>query len=466
MADIFLSHSALDESLARALAGILARYGFTVRMYREDAGPGLSLDKEEIDSARLVVAVCTGAFVQSAAVNEARRQDKLLLLRGRLVELPEEFRGVEALDLGEFPDWFRQRGLDSGFLLGVALRIESRIRPLARSASVRRRRWGLRFRRSRSPERREAPVLPGARSAQASTRGTRSADRPPEPVLLGASAPRQCRPGSSFTAVLVAYIEAARESAQRKLDAFGEKDHRVVTDVAPDRDACWRVGTPISVHLAGENLEITPCEVRFEWNGRENQAAFSVRVHEDAPEKSIELCFEVLVAGQPIAFIPLRLKTGPRWRLWRNRIRRRSGNQVHARIPTSAFASYSSKDSAPVGVSLSTLKRWWPALDLFQDCLDLKANEGFKPQLEGEIRSREVFLLYWSRNAAASAWVKWEYETARDAKGINAILPIPLEDPAIAPPPPELADMHLRDRFLMASYALAKVHEETAQQLP
>jgi hypothetical protein len=40
---------------------------------------------------------------------------------------------------------------------------------------------------------------------------------------------------------------------------------------------------------------------------------------------------------------------------------------------------------------------------------------------------------------------------------------MPLEDPAIAPPPPEFADLHLRDRFMLAGYALAKVREEAGR---
>jgi hypothetical protein len=46
---------------------------------------------------------------------------------------------------------------------------------------------------------------------------------------------------------------------------------------------------------------------------------------------------------------------------------------------------------------------------------------------------------------------------------LDAILPMPLEDPAIAPPPPELADRHLRDRFMLAGYGLAKIRDEAAR---
>jgi hypothetical protein len=280
----------------------------------------------------------------------------------------------------------------------------------------------------------------------------------PERVLIGASAPRQCTHGQRFAAALVAYIEAARASAKEKLEALGEPGDRVVMDVAPQRTSSWQLGAPVVVRLAGEGLDVMPTEVRFEWNGRENLASFAVRVRDDAPS-SVSLGFEVFVAEVPVSFISMRLHIG-------QGTERPAVQQVQQSVPSSAFASYASKDSEPVAQRLSTLQRWSPGLDIFQDCLDLTPNTLFQPQLREQIARRDVFLLFWSRNAAASPWVKWEYQTARDTRGLNAILPMPLEDPAIAPPPPELADRHLRDRFMLAGYGLAKVHEEATRSTP
>ena len=187
-------------------------------------------------------------------------------------------------------------------------------------------------------------------------------------------------------------------------------------------------------------------------DGRENLAAFAVSVQDNAPA-SLVLCFEVFIADVPIAYIPMSLsaaaQTAPL-----------SVQHAQASAPSSAFASYSSIDAPSVTQRLSTLQRWSPGLDIFQDCLDLQSDKSFQPQLKEQISKRDVFLLFWSRSAAASPWVKWEYQTARDTRGLDAILPMPLEDPAIAPPPAELADRHLRDRFMLAGYGLAKISEE------
>ena len=276
-----------------------------------------------------------------------------------------------------------------------------------------------------------------------------------EPVWLGASAPRQCTRGQRFTAALVAYIEAARESAKEKLAALGEPGDRVVMDVAPQRNASWHIGAPVIVRLTGDGIDLTPVEIAFDWSGRENLAAFAVRVRDDAPD-TISLAFEIFVAGVPVAFLPMNVTVA-------TRPAPLVAQEAQASLPSTVFASYSSKDAQSVTQRLSTLARWSPGLDIFQDCLDLQPNKLFQPQIKVEISRRDVFLLFWSRNAAASQWVQWEYRTARDTRGLDAILPMPLEDPAIAPPPADLDDRHFRDRFMLAGYGLAKIRDEATR---
>jgi hypothetical protein len=163
------------------------------------------------------------------------------------------------------------------------------------------------------------------------------------------------------------------------------------------------------------------------------------------------------LAGVPIAYIPLPVALSSIAPEHEDvRVKR-------IRTPDSAFASYSSKDAQTVGFCLSTLTRWSPGLAIFQDCLDLTPGETFKPQLSERIAASDVFLLFWSRNASASPWVRWEYDTARQVKKLDALIPMPLEDPKIAPPPPEFADEHMRDRFMVARYALAQIDQVAAR---
>lgn len=273
--------------------------------------------------------------------------------------------------------------------------------------------------------------------------------------MLGLTAPRTCRACSHFTAVLVAYVAAAKDSATKKLSELGSPGDRTLFDVAPDRQLHWRKGAPVTVRLSGEHLEFTPAERTFEWNGRENLVAFSVCVRDTAPKTSVVLCFHVFLGPIQLAFIPITIAVN-------EQADSPEVQREDIRLASSAFASYASRDAQIVLQKLSAITRWAPGLDIFQDCLDLKANKEFKPQLAIEINRRDVFLLFWSRNAAKSKWVRWEYEHALDVKGTSSILPMPVEDPAIVPLPSAFSDDHMRDRFLVASYALAHI-QSTAE---
>lgn len=279
---------------------------------------------------------------------------------------------------------------------------------------------------------------------------------PHDPVLLGVTAPPSCQPGARFNAVLAAYVASARASTEAKLKRLGGQGTMPLLDFAPDRQVGWKVGAPVSVRLTATHADIAPTEREFEWSGRENLAPFDVRIHPDAQGVELDLCFHLALAGVPIACIPLPVT------LTSKAPAPAEPTIKSVRTADTAFASYSSKDAQTVGYCLSALTRWSPGLAIFQDCLDLDPNESFKPQLSQRITSSDVFLLFWSRNASASPWVHWEYDTARLAKGLDAVIPMPLEDPKIAPPPPEFADAHMRDRFMVARYALAKIDEAAA----
>lgn len=310
-------------------------------------------------------------------------------------------------------------------------------------------------------------------------------DASPSPVWFGAAAPRRATPGDVFIARLATYTDATRDSAARQLVDSGEPGDRVLSDLAPDGDAHWAIGAPVVVRLAGRHITVDPPEQRFAWNGRQHLALFSVSVAPDAPAGPLALSFVVLLAGVPMASVPMTVAISrtpvaggvtPGGPPGASPLMAPPGavpgpapaaeTHLQRPAPRSLFASYASRDAVEVSARLSTLLRFAPGLDIFQDCLDLTPNEDFKPQLANEILHRDSFVLFWSRRAAISPWVRWEYITARDALGLEAILPMPLEDPALAPPPPELADRHWRDRFMVAGYALKQIGQELAAAAP
>ena len=273
-----------------------------------------------------------------------------------------------------------------------------------------------------------------------------------ERVLLGVSAPFAATPGSTFTARFVAYVKELEELVQRQLrelDRDVDGGSRAVLGLTPDREGQWRIGTPVTVRISGVHLRAEPPTRAFEWNGRENLLSFVVAVEPQTPACVVPLCFEAFIEGVSVAFIPLSLTIGAESGA-------REVGMVSQPVLSSAFASYASDDAALVALCLSALKRWDPGLDIFMDCLDLTPNEAWQGELKRVIPSKEVFLLFWSVNASESPWVAWELQQAKASKGLEWIRPMPIDDPAIAPPPDDLKHLHFGDRYLIARQAFLR----------
>jgi hypothetical protein len=112
------------------------------------------------------------------------------------------------------------------------------------------------------------------------------------------------------------------------------------------------------------------------------------------------------------------------------------------------FASYTSEDRQRVLGRIQGMLKVLPELDIFMDVLSLRSGEKWAERVTEEIVSRDTFFLFWSLAASKSKWVEHEWRTALEQKGLGAISPVPLDPPAQAPPPPELASLHFADLAL------------------
>ena len=266
-------------------------------------------------------------------------------------------------------------------------------------------------------------------------------------VQLGVSAPPAARPGGTFITRFVAYVEELSAVVAQQLlglDPHGES--RAILGLTPDRAGGWRIGAPVTVHVSGSHLRARPSQGTFEWSGRQNLLSFLVEVDDAAPAGQVVLCFEAFIEGMSVAFIPMTLAIG--------QDERPSDLETKSEpVALTAFASYASSDASSVAARLSALKHWDPALDVFMDCLDLTPNDEWQRELERVIPTKDAFLLFWSANARRSRWVAWELQHAKATKGLRWIRPMPLDDPAVVPPPDDLKHLHFGDRYLIAEQA-------------
>ena len=267
-----------------------------------------------------------------------------------------------------------------------------------------------------------------------------SSEQQREPVRLAAASPQAAKPGDEFTARLVAYLGEDEAAVRDELTQLspGATPHMGL------KTCQWQRGTTVTVKLTARGLGIVPAEQSFVWEGERCLVEFDVGVPEAAAESTIVLKFDVLIDGIVVAMLRTDLQVT------------RLGATIHApSSPTAstatsaartAFASYSSKDRERVLDRVAAV-RISAGLDIFMDCLSLNPGEAWKPRLDGEITQRDLFLLFWSADAAESEWVTWEWRTALRRKGKQALQIHPLQ-PGIKPPE-ELRDLHFGDVYML-----------------
>jgi hypothetical protein len=208
----------------------------------------------------------------------------------------------------------------------------------------------------------------------------------------------------------------------------------------------WAKGTQVEVRVHGDGLHVGPLHQTFSWTGLKQSLDFVVRADGTAPPTTL-LKFDVFILDVRIATLVLNIHVTARPQT-------EEQAEASAFAPRTAFASYAAKDRGLVTHMVGAIERA-AGIDVFQDCLDLKAGEPWKPSLRQEILHRDLFLLFWSHAAKNSDWVSWEWRTALEEKGRESVQIHPVE-PDIQPPP-ELSDLHFGSlHALVAKHYLEK----------
>jgi hypothetical protein len=118
---------------------------------------------------------------------------------------------------------------------------------------------------------------------------------------------------------------------------------------------------------------------------------------------------------------------------------------------TNAFVSYASQDRSDVLSRLQMLEA--VGIHYFHDLLSLEPGERWERELYRHIDESDLFLLFWSKAAKKSKWVRREAARALDRQRADPaelpeIRPVMLGNPPVVPPWPELAHLHFNDRLI------------------
>jgi hypothetical protein len=227
-------------------------------------------------------------------------------------------------------------------------------------------------------------------------------------------------------------------------------------------------GTRIDVRLEMPMLKVEEADAVLVWRGVPTAVQFEVSVPADVESRTAIGRVRFAIAAVPVGTLRFQVALAAAGAATEpGKI-----HEVQAARYRRAFASYSSKDRAEVLRRVQAFKI--SGLSVFQDILDLDPGERWEKALYHEIDSCNVFLLFWSKAAAASEWVSKEIDYALARQGGNAenppaIQPVPIEGPPIVPPPPRLAGLHFNDALLAQinlEAQLRNAHGDAATKLP
>ena len=175
------------------------------------------------------------------------------------------------------------------------------------------------------------------------------------------------------------------------------------------------------------------------WQGRDGVVGFIVAPASSRVTPGAHLgTVRILISGMPIASVYFKFEVG-------SGSQHRTDCTADVRWIESAFASYASQERDEVLARVQGMQKILPMLNVFLDVISLRSGQEWQQRIPQEIQSRDAFFLFWSRAASRSQWVDYEWRTALSARGLEFIDPVPIEEPALAPPPSELASRHFGD---------------------
>jgi hypothetical protein len=209
-----------------------------------------------------------------------------------------------------------------------------------------------------------------------------------------------------------------------------------------------RRGSRLMFHLSAPGLEISDPVQSLVWRGAPASVQFEAIVPVNVRPGAVIGTLTVSQDFVPVGHIKFRVTILARDQLCLPEAAAPTGE---ARAYRKAFISYASPDRAEVLKRVQMLARLRNGF--FQDALALEPGARWERELHRYIDESDLFLLFWSHAARESRQVMEEVRYALrrkngDEMAAPEILPVIIEGPPPASPPPELAHLRFNDYFL------------------
>lgn len=167
-------------------------------------------------------------------------------------------------------------------------------------------------------------------------------------------------------------------------------------------------GTLVDVELEIPGLRVLDSLQRVAWLGRAEAASFSVWIPPEHPGGPTPGLVVIRRDGVPVGRVRFQITVQSKPRRWPHAHRFCDGDDsIRFR---SAFISYASADRGEVLPRAQVLTA--AGVSYFQDVLDLDPGERWRLEIYKRIDECDLFLLFWSKAAKESKWVRREAKRA------------------------------------------------------
>ncbi len=252
-----------------------------------------------------------------------------------------------------------------------------------------------------------------------------------EPVKFSVYVKENIKRSESFILDVWAYKVSQFSIVQEKIKQYNRDIQLAEKTVKPIKES-----TMLNIYLSIEDIDYEQEDFIY-WMGEPENATFKIKLPDDYQKNSAVGTVQVKCEGMTIVKLDFEILID------QSEIVNFGTNYIKT-----AFASYASNDRAEVLKRIQGINKALPDLDIYVDSIKLRSGENWLNELEKHIPNKDVFYLFWSKDAAKSKWVEKEWKMALDKKDISYIDPVPLDDPMDTPPPNELSALHFNDAYL------------------
>ena len=272
---------------------------------------------------------------------------------------------------------------------------------------------------------------------EANSPQSRNHQEKPDSVNFSVLSPKAVKPDSYGIINLHMYTDIEREVVEQAL----RESNGLINET---KKAGFEInrGTSITARLESRQAEIEiddPLETQM-WNGKNLHFDFQFYVPEDFSRSQIAFVCYIECNGIPITrlnFITAVSKLP-------------ESEALPAKVTKSdykkAFISYSRKDEQRMLERVVGIQELAPEMKFWLDKQSLDAGVVWREEIKKAITISDVLLLFWSVPASKSKEVEMEWTYALDQKGLSFIAPVPLDPPAMCPPPARLKALNFTVR--------------------